>query len=124
MPTLLVFGALPRLGLPTDPHTALTFKRAVALQNATAALSKSFASRQVRDALKTKNGSDVTDIHKTTIGSPILVCRPDKDRWEGLYYRLEINDEDVIVLLPKGPTRFRSTVVKSFLTLSSEKSSD
>lgn len=35
VPTLLVFGALLRLGLPTDEATPSTFQRAVALRYAT-----------------------------------------------------------------------------------------
>lgn len=80
VPTLLVFGALPRLGLPSDPPTPSTFKRAVALRKATAAMSKHFAARQVRDALSTRNGPDVTDIHNTPVGAPVLVYRPEKDK--------------------------------------------
>lgn len=121
VPTLLVFGALPRLGLPSDPPTPSTFKRAIALRKATATMSKHFSSRQVKDALKTRNGPDVTDIHKTPIGAPVLVYRPKTDKWEGPYSILEINGEDIIVLLPKGPTKFRSTVVKPYLTPSHEK---
>lgn len=116
VPTLLVFGALPRLGLPTDPPTPSTFKRAIALRKATKAMSKHFSSRQVKDALKVRNGPDVTEIHKTPIGAPVLIYRPEKDKWEGPYSLLEINGEDVIALLPKGPTKFRSTVVKPFLS--------
>lgn len=116
VPTLLVFGSFPRLGLPSDPPTPSTFKRAVALRKATTEISKHFASRKVRDPLKTRNGPDVTDIHKTPISAPVLVYRPEKDKWEGPYSLLEINGENIIVLVAKGPTKFRSTVVKPYLT--------
>lgn len=43
VPTLLVFGALPRLGLPKDQITPSTFKRAVALRKAAKAMSRHFA---------------------------------------------------------------------------------
>lgn len=115
VPTLLVFGALPRLGLPTDNPSKSTFQRAVALRNATAAMSKHFAKRQVRGALHTRNGPDVTDIHKCPIGSPVLVYRPEKDKWEGPYSILDLKGEDVFVLTSKGAQKFRSTVVKPFV---------
>lgn len=75
--TLLVFGALPRLGLPTDRPTPSTFERAAALRKAISAMSKDFAKRQARVALNTRNGSEVSDIHKAPIGFPVLVYRRD-----------------------------------------------
>lgn len=116
VPTLLVFGALPRLGLPTDAPTPSTFQRATALRKATAEMSRHFASRQIKDALATRNGPDVSDIHTAPIGSAVLVYRPSKDMWEGPYSLLDIQGEDIIVLTPKGPQKFRSTVVKRYVS--------
>lgn len=79
VPTLLVFGALPRLGLPYDAPTPSTLKRAVALRNATNVMQKHFASRQVNTALNTRNGSDVSEICATPIGAPVLVYRIGKN---------------------------------------------
>lgn len=115
IPTLLVFGALPHLGLPTDAPSPSTFKRAVVLRKARTEVQKLFASRKVRNALKSRNGPDVTDILMTPIGSLVLVYRPEKDQWEGPFSVLEIRDKDVIVLTPKGAVKFRSTVVKPYL---------
>ena len=116
VPTLLVFGALPRLGLPTDKPTPSTYQRAIAPRKATTAMSQNVASRQVCDAMNARNGLVVTDIHKTPIGAHVLVYRPYKDKWEGPNSLLDVSGEDVTVLLPSGPTKFRSTVVKPFLT--------
>ena len=116
VPTLLVFGALPRLGLPTDKPTPSTYQRAIALRKATTAMSRHFASRQVRYAMNARNGPVVTDIHNTPIGAHVLVYRPYKDKLEGPQSLLDVSSEDVTVLLPSGPTKFRSTVVKPFLT--------
>lgn len=117
VPTLLVFGAIPRLVLPTDQPTTSTFKRAVALRKETESMSRHFAKRQVRDALSNRNGPDVSEIYQTPIGSPVLVYRPEKDKWEGPYSLLELRGEDAIVLLPhpSGPTKFRTTVVKPYI---------
>lgn len=80
VPTLLVFGALPRLGLPTDQPTPSTFKRAVALRKATESMSRHFVSRPVRAALNSRNGPNITDIHKAPLGSKVLVYRPELDK--------------------------------------------
>lgn len=58
--TLLFFGALPRFGFPNDNPTPSTLKCAIAQQNATARMSKHFASTQVQTAISTRNGPDVT----------------------------------------------------------------
>lgn len=53
--TLLVYEALPRLGLPNDLPKALMSERAAAVQKTTLDVSKYFAKRQVSDALRTRN---------------------------------------------------------------------
>lgn len=114
VPTFLVFGALPRLELPTDKAKPSIFQRAVALRKETEEMKKNFVSRQVKAAVHERNGPDVTDIHTTPIGSPVLVYRPEKDLWEGPFSVLDISGEDVKVLLPHGTSNFRSTVVKPY----------
>lgn len=52
VPTLLVYGALPRLGLPTDKPTPSIYQRARAVRKTTEEMSKYFAKRQVTDALR------------------------------------------------------------------------
>lgn len=117
VPTLLVYGALPRLGLPSDPPTPSSFKRAVAVRKATQEISKHFARRQVSAAVRTRNGPDTSDIHSAPIDSHVLVYRPEKDIWEGPYTLLDMQGETCTVLLPppSGPSNFRSTVVKRFI---------
>ncbi len=120
VPTLLVYGALPRLGLPIDKPSPTMYERAIAVRKATDEMSKHFASRQVRDALRMRNGPDITDIHSTPIGAHALVYRLHKDKWEGPYTLLDRQDENCTVLLPQpsGPTLFRSTVVKPYFASS------
>lgn len=122
VPTRLVFGALPRLGLPTDRASKSTFQRAVALLNATEAMSKQFLERQVIDAMHTQNGPDVTDIHTTSIGShtPFLVYQPEKDKQEGLYLIPDLKEAYVIILTPKKAQKFCITVIKPYITNSSD----
>lgn len=117
VPTLLVFGALPCLGLPTDQPTPSTFNRAVALRKAIESMSRHFASRQVCDTMASRNGPNVADIHQAPIRSKVLVHRPALDRWDGPLDILTMDGEDITVLLlpPEGPSKFRSTAVKPLL---------
>lgn len=76
-------------------------------------MSRYFLSRQVRDAMASCNGPNVTDIHQVPIGSKVLVYRPQLERWDGPFDILGIDGEDVKGLLPPpaGPSKFKSTVV-------------
>lgn len=117
VPTLLVYGALPRLGFPNDPPTPSTFQRAIALRKATEAMTKYFAKSQVSNAVRTRNGPDTSDIHSAPIDSHVLVYRPEIDKWDGPFSLLDIQGETCTVLLPppSGPKQFRTTVVKRFI---------
>lgn len=114
IPTLLVYGALPRLGFPSDPPTPSMYQRAVALQKATNEMSKYFAKSQINGALRCRNGPDTTNIHLTPIGSKVLVYRDRSKKWEGPFPLLGIDGETCTVSTHSGPTRFRTTVVKRF----------
>eukprot|EP00171_Calliarthron_tuberculosum_P002038 IDg2038t1 len=114
VPTLLVCGALPRLGLPTDKPAAGTFERAIAVRKASEQMSRHFAQRQVRDALNTPNGPNVQSIHEAPLGSHVLVYRIKKDKWEGPFSLLHIDGETCTVLCPDGQKTFRTTVVKPY----------
>lgn len=116
VPTLFVFGTLPRLSLPTYQQTSPTFKRAVALRKATEKMSRHFAKRQVRNAMNVRNNPNVTAIHTTSIGSPMIVYRHEKDKWKVQFSLFDIHAYDCIVLLsyPAGTSKLRSTVVKPF----------
>lgn len=100
VPTLLVFGALLRLGLPNDLTMSSTLKRAITLRIATEAMSRHFARREVRDALVTRNELDVLDISSKPMGSPALVYRCKKCMRERPFSLLDLHDEDTTVLLP------------------------
>lgn len=85
VPAFYLFVSLPRRGLPTDGPTPSTLERAVSLRKATTAMSKHFASRQIRDAFKTRKDPDVSKIHRTPIGAHMLVYGLEKDKWDGSY---------------------------------------
>ncbi len=63
VPTQLVCGSMPRLGLPTDTPAAELLQRAVVVRKAIEALSRHFAFTQVSSALLSRNDPDVFDIH-------------------------------------------------------------
>lgn len=75
MPTLLVFGAMPRLGTRHDTPPHYIAARATAISKAKKAIYKSFTQRQAKDARKTQNGPDTTEILGTPLCSYVPVYR-------------------------------------------------
>ena len=117
VPTLLVYGALPRM-VEYDAPSPTVAQRSAALKKAMAEIQKMRAKRQVTEALKTRNGPSTTEIHDLTINSDVLVWREGNTgqpgSWEGPYKLVAINGEDCVLALPRGNTTFRSTSVKPF----------
>jgi hypothetical protein len=120
VPTLLVYGAYPRLS-ETDVPAPLVMQRALALKKATAEIQRIRARRQVADALNSRNGPNTANIHDLQLNSDVLVWREGNTgqpgAWKGPYKLIGINTEgeSCIVALPHGPTTFRNTVVKPYL---------
>ena len=73
VPTLLVFGAFPRI-INGDAPTADIMTRAKAINKAMAEVSKLRAQRQIQDAIRTRNGPSI-DIFEIPIGSDVLIWR-------------------------------------------------
>lgn len=105
VPTVLVYGGLSRWGLPHDPRSPSTVARVKSLCKSTSKMSKTNDNRQVRDALRARNGPDVSYIRTTPLGSHFLVYRPKTDRWEVLYDFVDVNGEYITVLLPHHQTQ-------------------
>ena len=114
VPTLLVYGALPRLGFSTDKPSIGIYSRAVAVRKASEELSRHFAKRQVRDAVRSGNGPNVSEIHKLPIVSKVVVYRTSSKHWEGPLILLSIDGETCTVQCTDGPKQFRTTVVKPY----------
>jgi hypothetical protein len=72
IPTLLVYGALPRMTEYDLPSPSIT-QRSTALKKAMAEIRRLRAKRQVNDALNTRNGLSTTNIHNLTLNSDVLV---------------------------------------------------
>jgi hypothetical protein len=112
VPTLLVFGAYPRLTEDSPPALSIV-QRAEAIRKATNEARKLLAKRQINDALATRNGPDTLPTHRLPLQSDVRVWR-EKGGWQGPYRLLATNGETCTIEMPHGPTKFRTTVVKPF----------
>ena len=113
VPTLLVFGAFPRM-THIDPPAPSIAQRATAIKKAMSKVTKLRMQRQVTDALRTRNGPSTDDIHTISLGSDILVWRVHEKSWNGPYKLLAIEGETATIELPHGPTVFRTTNIKRY----------
>lgn len=102
VPTLLVYGALQRLGLPNYKPSSSMYQRASASRKSTDAISRAFARTQVRSSLNTLNLSDTADLKKERIGYHVLVYRPEIDKRDGPFTFLDLQGETCTVLLSHG----------------------
>jgi len=127
VPTLLVYGAYPRMSDSDTPSLTVT-QRANAIKKATVEINKLRAKRQVADALNTRNGPSVKAIHALELNSQVLVWREgntgQSGSWEGPYRLVGITGEDCVVALSRGNTTFRTTSVKPFLTAPNSDATD
>ena len=113
VPTLLVFGAYPRMTASSPPSPSI-LQRAEALRKATKEVRHLYAERQVKDALQMRNGLVVSSL-KLPIQSDIRVWR-EKEGWTGPFKLIATDGKTCTVEMPYGPTNFRSTVVKPYST--------
>ena len=112
VPTLLVFGAYPRVSMDSPPSPS-TIRRAEAIQKAMKALRRAAAERAVSNALNTRNGPSTEELLSLPLQSEVMVWR-EKNGWQGPYKVIDMKDHDVTVDMVNGPTTFRSTVVKPY----------
>ena len=112
VPTLLVFGAYPRITIDSPPSPSM-IRRAEAIQKAMKTLRKHAAERAVTDALNTRNGPSTEDVTALPLQSEVMVWR-EKKGWQGPYKVINTKDQDVMVDMINGPVTFRSTVVKPY----------
>jgi hypothetical protein len=114
VPTLLVFGAYPRL-TELDPPSPSVTKRAEAICAATKEVRRLYAERQVKDALAIRNGPDTKNTLDLPLQSDVRVWR-EKEGWTGPYKLIATEGETCTIDMPRGPAKFRSTVIKPYLT--------
>ena len=97
MPTLLVHGALPRQRFTTDKPTKRMFERAVAVMKAFEQMSRYFARLKLREVIRSRNGSEVSELYKASNGSRVLFYQTEKNAWEGPFTLLNVQNETCIV---------------------------
>src|SRR6266516_5383117 len=112
VPTLLVFGAYPRLTTESPPSPTTT-QRGEAIQKAMKALRKANAVRQVNEARSTRNGPSTTDVLALPLQSEVRVWR-DKDGWQGPYKIVAVDGHNVTLDMVNGPVVFRSTLLQPY----------
>lgn len=113
-PTLLVYGSMPRLRLPSDKPSAGTYEMSVAVRKAYEQMSRFFAQRLLKETLRPRNGSNVIDIHKTPLGSEMTVYHTNNNSWDRPFTLRNTNGEICTVQCTDGPKQSRSTVVKPY----------
>lgn len=117
VPTLLVFGAYPRMG-EFDPPAPSVTQRATAIRKAMDEVAKVRAKIQVNDALNHRNGPSTEAIHSLPVNSDVLVWREGNTghsgKWTGPFKLMSIENETCKVQLPSGLTDFRTTVVRPY----------
>jgi len=112
VPTLLVYGAYPRISNLNPPAPSIT-ERAAAIRKAMAEIVKLRAKQAVNNALYYYNGPNTTLVYDLPLNSEVLIwCESGK--WTGPYRLLAVENEMCYIQLPSGPTSFRSTSVKPY----------
>lgn len=114
IPTLLIFGILPRFTMDLPP-TPIQAKRAETVNKIMAKLRKFTAKRKVNDALVAKNGPDLKNRLPTILilGSEMLVYR-EKGNWNGPYKVVCVTENNVTMAFPNGNFKFRNIYVKPY----------
>jgi hypothetical protein len=109
IPTLLVFGAYPRM-TEFDAPSLTTTQRVTAIKKAMAEIQKIRAKRQVTDALNTRNGPNIDSVHNLELNAQVLVWREgntgQSGSWEGPYRLVSMDGENCVLALPRGNTTF------------------
>ena len=109
VPTLLVFGAYPRMVEFDAPSPTVT-QRAAAIKKAMAEIQKLRAERQVQDALNTRNGPKTDAVHDLPPRSLVLIQREGNTgqlgHQDGLFPLLTIKGKTCTIKLNSGPIPF------------------
>ncbi|KAI1007485.1 hypothetical protein K3495_g735 [Podosphaera aphanis] len=111
--TLLVFGAFPRLTEESSPSPSIV-RRAEFIHNATKEVTRLYAQRMRKNALKIRNGPDVGPILNLPLQSLVQVWR-EKEGWTGPFRLLSTEGQTCTIDMPRGPRNFYSTVVRPHL---------
>ena len=114
IPTLLVFGAYPRMTQDSPPSPSI-IKRAEAIHKASDEIRRLYAKRQIQDALAMRNGPNTESVLQLPLQSDVRVFR-EKKGWTGPYKLLAIDGETCTIDIDRRYIQFRSTVIKPYYT--------
>lgn len=115
VPTLLIFGAYPRINLDSPPLPDI-IARANAIRKAIKMLQTEQDKASINRAINTRNGPIVHDVLALPLRSKVIVYR-EKGRWTGPYPIKAIENQNIILELGNGPVKFRCTQVKPYYRL-------
>lgn len=113
IPTLLVFGAFPRMSREDRP-TASNTQRAATIRRAMVEVRRCHAARQITDALRMRNGPDITSMLSLPLDSDVLVWRENEPYWSGPYKLVAIDGYTCKVQVNNKVVDFRVTSVKPY----------
>jgi Reverse transcriptase (RNA-dependent DNA polymerase) len=114
VPTVLVFGAYPRMTWEDAPSTSIV-ARATAIKKAMEDVRKCHAARKVADALNMRNGPLTSHLSELPLNSEVIVYREGRG-WDRDPHRLLGMDGQTCQVEINGrAVNFRSTVVRPFL---------
>jgi len=91
VPTLLVYGAYPRISNLNPPTLSIT-ERAAAIRKAIAKIVKLRAKQAVNNALYHCNGPNITLVHDLPLNSEVLIWYK-SGKWTGPYRLLAVENE-------------------------------
>lgn len=112
VPTLLVFGAYPRINADSPPPINIA-RRAEAVNKAMKQLRTVTAQKRVNNALSARNGPVMDELLALPVGSEVRVWRENRG-WQGPYSVIETDGHNVILDMVNGPTKLRSTVCQPY----------
>jgi hypothetical protein len=112
VPTLLVFGAYPRM-TENSPPSLSTTQRAAAIRKAMKEVHRLHAQRQIQEALAMRNLPNTVQTLRLPLQSDVRVWR-EGSGWTGPFKLIAVYGETRTIQMPHGPTNFRSTVVRSY----------
>jgi len=112
VPTLLVYGAYPRISNLDPPALSIT-ERAAAIRKVIAEIVKLRAKQTVNSALHHRNRPDMTSVYDLPLNSEVLIWR-ESGNWTRPYRLLAVENVTCCIQLPSGPTSFRSISIKPY----------
>lgn len=112
VPTLLVFGAYPRINQDSPPSPDIV-RRAEAVNKAMKMLRSIRAEVDLHRAFNTRNGPSTHETLKLSLGQQALVWR-EKKGWTGPYRLQAIDNSNAIVHINGIAKTFRTTHIKPY----------